>query len=79
MVIYSRNPEGKITHSPVREVSYSQKTLKSFLTELKRLNPDIELDPEYEQFLAGTYSLRTITKHTMQSVEQKLRDKGERW
>ena len=79
MLIYIRRPDGVIAHSTVREYSYDESTLKRFLVRIKEINPSIELDPEYEEFLRGERHLRTKTSNTAKSVEQMLRDKGERW
>jgi hypothetical protein len=79
MLIYVRRDDGIIAHSTVREYSYDESTLKQFLARLKEINPSIELDIEYEEFLRGERILRTKTNNTARSVEQMLRDKGERW
>ncbi|MFM2374711.1 MAG: hypothetical protein RLZZ234_706 [Candidatus Parcubacteria bacterium] len=79
MLIYVRRQDGVIAHSTVREYSYDESTLKRFLARLTELNSNIELDIEYEEFLKGERLLRTKTNNTAQSVEQWLRDKGERW
>ncbi len=79
MLIYSRRPDGVIAHSTVREYSYDESTLKRFLARLKEINPAIELDPEYEEFLREERLLRTKTNNTAKSVEQMLRGKGEKW
>lgn len=79
MLIYVRRPDGVIAHSTVREYSYDEAILRRFLTRIKEINPAIELDPEYEEFLRGERILRTKTGNTTGSVEKWLRDKGERW
>ena len=79
MLIYSTRDDGVIAHAAVREYSYDEPVLKQFLTRIKELNPSIELDPEYQEFLNDQRVLRTKTNNTVQSVEQMLRAKGERW
>lgn len=79
MLIYSRRHDGVITHSKVREAAFDQETIKSFLLRIKDLNPHIELDPEYEEVISGTRKLSRPTKNSVHSVEQRLRDKGEKW
>lgn len=79
MVIYSTLDDGHIAHCYVREFSYEELVLKQFLTRIKDLNPNIELDTEYQEFLQDNRELRTKTSNTVQSVEQKLKDKGEVW
>ncbi len=79
MVIYSTLVDGRIAHCFVREYSYDEPVLKQFLTKIKDLNPNIELNTEYEEFLQDKRELKHKTSNTMQTVEQMLRDKGEIW
>jgi hypothetical protein len=86
MVIYLQDQTGTLKHSAVREHAYSNDSLKQFLTRIKEINPSIELDTEYEEFLAGTlgpqneYGFKNIkTKNTVKSVEDRLRTKGEKF
>lgn len=86
MVIYIKGDGGKLKHSALRESNYSNENLKNILTRLKQLNPSIELDPEYEDFLSGKLGSQNPwgfnnlgTKNTKKSVEDRLRAKGEAW
>lgn len=79
MVIYSTLDDGRIAHCYVREFSYDELVLKQFLTRIKELNPNIELDTEYQEVLQDKRELRTKTENTVQSAEKKLKDKGEVW
>ncbi len=79
MVIYHRDENGNIRHSALRERNYSPTTLKSFLCRLIAINPLIEIDPEYREFLNGRLELKAPSKNSVATVEQRLRDKGEVW
>ncbi len=79
MLIYSTRDDGVIAHAAVREYSFDEPVLKQFLTRIKELNPSIELDTEYQEFLNDQRVLRTKTNNTVQTVEHMLRAKGERW
>ena len=79
MVIYIKDDNGGIRHSPLRERNYPEATLKKFLLRIKALKPTIELDPEYEAFLADKIDLHSASQNSVEGVEQRLRDKGETW
>jgi len=57
----------------------AQDTLKEFLLRIKEIKPTIELDSEYQEFLKGNLELRSPSKNKVEQVEQRLRDRGERW
>lgn len=86
MLIYARDEKGHLKYSALREVNYSNDTLKRFLRRVKQINPSIELDREYLDFLAGKYDYEyrsfgawVPSKNTIASVEARLREKGEKW
>ncbi len=79
MVIYHKDTQNGIQHSALRERNYNQDTLKRFLLRIKEIKPTIELDSEYQEFLKGNLELRSPSKNKIEQVEQRLRDKGERW
>ena len=79
MVFYIQMPNGKLRQSSLREVNYSNDTLRSFLKRIKKIKPNIELDPEYEKFLQEKLWLEDSSENTIASVEERLREKGEVW
>ena len=79
MMIYIKDDNGGIRHSAIRERPYPEATLKKFLLRIKALKPTIELDPEYEAFLADKIDLHSASQNSVEGVEQRLRDKGETW
>ena len=86
LVMYIKYKDGKLKHSALREHNYSNKTLKSILEKLRSVNSSIELDPEYEKFLSGELGPQNpwgfnniATENTKESVENRLKDKGEKW
>lgn len=86
MMIYTKDAHGELRYSALREVNYSNDTLKRFLRRLRQIKPSIELDQEYEDFLAGKYDYEersfgrwVWSKNTVASVEARLREKGEKW
>jgi hypothetical protein len=79
MVFYIRTPDGKLRQSSLREVNYSNDTLRAFLKRIKQIKPSIELDLEYEKFLEEKLYLEDASQNTVSSVEARLKEKGERW
>jgi hypothetical protein len=79
MVIYHTDENGKIRHSALREINYSSDTLKKFLLRMKEIKSTIELDAEYLLILEDKRSFRESSDNTVATVEQRLRDKGEKW
>lgn len=86
MIIYVKDAKGQLRHSALREVNYSNDTLKRFLRRVKQINPSIELDQEYLDFLDGKYDYEersfgrwVWSKNTVAGVEARLREKGEKW
>ncbi len=86
MVIYLCGEDGKLKHSIVREVNYSDKNLKRFLTKITQINPNVDIDPEYLKFLARPDEVDdnfkfsdTSTRNTKESIESMLHAKGESW
>jgi hypothetical protein len=79
MVIYHKDTQNGIQHSALRERNYNQDTLKRFLLRIKEIKPTIEIDSEYQEFLKGNLELRSPSKNKVEQVEQRLRDRGERW
>jgi len=79
MVFYVKMPDNKLKQVSLREANYSNETLRGFLKRLLKINPRIELDPEYEKFLAEKLWLEDASENTIESVEARLRKKGETW
>ena len=79
MMIITKDSTGKLTESDLREVNFSEGTLIRFLKRIKELNPKIELDPEYEMMLKGELFKNDPSENTTESIEKRLRDKGEKW
>jgi hypothetical protein len=79
MVFFIKGADGKLTQSSLREVNYSNDTLRAFLKRIKQIKPSIELDPEYEKFLEEKLYLEDASENTVASVEARLKEKGERW
>jgi hypothetical protein len=79
MVFYIKTADGKLHRSSVREVNFSNDIMRAFLKRIKQLNPSIELDQEYELFLQEKLYLEDTSDNTVESVEARLKEKGERW
>ena len=86
MILYVKGDDGKLRHSIVREVNYKDQTLKEFLKRITTLNPSIELDKQYRDFLEGKLGgenqprfVRTPANRTPAQVEELLREKGEKF
>lgn len=79
MVFYIEMPNGKLHQSSLREVNYSNDTLRDFLKRIKQIKPSIELDPEYVAFLEEKLYLEDASENTVASVEARLKAKGETW
>jgi hypothetical protein len=83
MVIYIKGDDGRLRQTTLREVNYTNDTLRRLLQRLKALKPTLEFDPEYEAFLRGEYDddggLNRRSENTVASLEARLREKGETW
>ncbi len=79
MVFYIRIPEGKLRQSSLREINYSNETIIKFLTRIKEINPNIELDHEYKKIIKGEIEKNEPSHNTLKSVEARLQEKGENW
>jgi hypothetical protein len=79
MVFYIKTPDGKLRQSSLREVNFSNDTLRAFLKRIKQIKPAIELDPEYEKFLEDKLDLENASENTVASVEARLKEKGDVW
>jgi hypothetical protein len=79
MVFYIKAVDGKLQRSSVREVNFSNDTLRRFLKRVKQIKPSIELDPEYDLFLEEKLYLEDTSDNTVASVEARLKEKGEVW
>ena len=53
MIMYLVNENGELRQTYLREASYSADTLKKIIVDLKKINPRIELDKQYQQLLAS--------------------------
>jgi hypothetical protein len=78
IVIYVTDQEGKLKHSTIREKNYTKNTIKGFLKRITDINPHIDLDPEYQDLLAGKYDdgigyfTMTPAKRSLFEVEKEL-------
>jgi hypothetical protein len=86
MLIYIRDEDGRLKLSKVREVNYPNDTLKRFLRRITQLNPSIELDQEYSNFLSGKYDDEdrsfgrwVKSSNSIADIEARLHTKGEKW
>ena len=79
MVLYVKTEDGKLRQSSIREVNYSNDTLVQFLKRIEEINPNIELDNEYQKIIEGEIEFSDASQNTVKEVEQRLRDKGEKW
>lgn len=76
MIMYGPPVNGEVRRMFLREKAYDDETLKALLRELKKLNSSIELDQEYERFLASPPDGMWLSEHpaerTVQEVEAKM-------
>ncbi|KND47469.1 MAG: hypothetical protein AB199_03505 [Parcubacteria bacterium C7867-004] len=79
MNLYILRSDGTLYHNSIREGSYSDEKIKSFLNRIKQIKPSIVLDAEYESFLNGKLELNDASKNTVSSVEKILKEKGEKF
>lgn len=79
MVFYIKTPDGKLRQSSQREINFSEDKLIQFLKRIKQLNPNIELDAEYEKILNGEMEKNNPSENTVASIEGRLKEKGEVW
>ncbi len=79
MVFYIKMSDGKLRQSSLREVNFSEETIVNFLQRIKQINPNIELDPEYEKIIAGKLEKNSPSENTVASIEARLKEKGETW
>lgn len=53
IIIFAIMPEGRIMHTNIGETQYDEEILRDLINKLKSLNPNIQLDPAYQQLLEG--------------------------
>lgn len=56
MVFFIIDDQGKLRQTALRERAYPTKTLVALLKHLKKINPTMILDEQYESLLDGTFS-----------------------
>jgi hypothetical protein len=76
MIMFGPQTNKQVRLTFLREKAYDDETIKALLRELKRLNPSIELDEEYEQFLNtppdGMWLSENPAKRMVPEVEAKM-------